>query len=149
MEKSVPNQFINQLNNYLLFSKFQIFIMKRLLLLLLFAFYCADISAQDVRDSQDSPLMEVDAYLAMLRSSESNSRNLNSSSSRLESLLKDVQPSIYFLNGEQRSYGDNPTSIYTNVSSLPNLASAISTNSTNEFDTIRVNQVSDLSTPID
>lgn len=149
MEKSVPNQFINQLNNYLLFSKFQIFIMKRLLLLLVLAFYCADISAQDVRDSQDSPLMEVDAYLAMLRSSESNSRNLNSSSSRLESLLKDVQPSIYFLNGEQRSYGENPTSIYTNVSSLPNLASAISTNSTIEFVTIRVNQVSDLSSPID
>ena len=88
MEKSVPNQFFNPLNNFLLFGQFQILIMKRLLLLLVLAFYCAGISAQE-RGSQGSQVMEVNAYMAYLRASEVSARDLNSNSSRLENLLKE------------------------------------------------------------
>ena len=89
MEKSVPNQFFNPLNNFLLFGQFQILIMKRLLLLLVLAFYCAGISAQETRGSQGSQVMEVNAYMAYLRASEVSARDLNSNSSRLENLLKE------------------------------------------------------------
>ena len=149
MEKNVPNQFFNPLNNFLLFGQFQILNMKRLLLLLVLAFYCAGINAQETRSSQVSPVMEVNAYLAYLRTSEAGSRNLNSSSNRLTVLLKDVQPAVYYLRGEVKAYGENPTSLYTNVSSLPELDSAITTKESIEIVTISVNQISDLNGRID
>ncbi len=149
MERNVPNQFSNHSNNFLLFGKLQIFIMKRLLLLLVLAFYCANTSAQEVRTTSGSPLMEVNAYLAYLRSSESTARNLNGSSSRLEKLLKEVQPAVYYLRGEVKSYGENPTSLFTNSSSLREIASAIELKESIEIVTISMNQISDLSNPID
>lgn len=148
MEKSVPNQFFNPLNNFLLFGQFQILIMKRLLLLLVLAFYCAGISAQE-RGSQGSQVMEVNAYMAYLRASEVSARNLNSNSNRLENLLKEVQPAIYFRSGEIRLYGENPTALYTDVASLQGLGSRITTNESIEIVTISLNQSSDLSSPID
>jgi hypothetical protein len=148
MEKSVPNQFFKPLNNFLLFGQIQILIMKRLLLLFVLAFYCANISAQE-RGSQGSQVMEVNAYMAYLRASEVSARNLNSNSSRLENLLKEVQPAIYFLNGEIRLYGENPTSLYTDVASLQGLGSRITANESIEIVTISMNQISDLSNPID
>jgi len=148
MEKSVPNQFFKPLNNFLLFGQIQILIMKRLLLLLVLAFYCADISAQE-RSSQGSQVMEVNAYMAYLRASEVSARNLNSNSSRLENLLKEVQPAIYFLSGEIRTFGENPTSLYTDVASLQGLGSRITANESIEIVTISMNQISDLSNPID
>ncbi len=145
MEKSVPNQFFNPLNNFLLFGQFQILFMKRLLLLLVLAFYCAGISAQE----RVSQVMEVNAYMAYLRASEVSARNLNSNSSRLDKLLKEVQPAIYFLSGEIRMYGENPTSLYTDVASLQGLASRITGNESIEIVTISVSQSSDLMSPID
>ena len=149
MEKSVPNQFFNPLNNILLFGQFQILNMKRQLLLLVLAFYCAGINAQETRGSQGSQVMEVNAFMANLRASEGSSRNLNSNSSRLEKLLKEVQPAIYFRSGEIRLYGENPTSLYTDVTSLQGLASRITGNESIEIVTISLNQISDLSSPLD
>jgi hypothetical protein len=149
MEKNVPNQFFNPLNNFLLFGQFQILNMKRLLLLLVLAFYCAGINAQETRGSQGSQVMEVNAFMANLRASEGSSRNLNSNSSRLENLLKEVQPAIYFRSGEIRLYGENPTSLYIDVPSLRDSASRITANESIEIVTISLNQISDLSSPID
>ncbi|MBK8601232.1 MAG: hypothetical protein IPN80_12425 [Flavobacterium sp.] len=123
--------------------------MKRLLLLLVLAFYCAGISAQETRGSQGSQVMEVNAYMAYLRASEVSARNLNSNSSRLENLLKEVQPAIYFRSGEIRTYGENPTALYTDVASLQSLSSRITGNESIEIITISMNQTSDLSSPID
>ena len=149
MEKSVPNQFINPLNNFQLFGKFQILIMKRLLLLLVLACCCASINAQETRSLQGTPVMEVNAYLAHLRTSEAGSRNLNSSSTRLTGLLQDVQPAVYYLRGEVKAYGEHPTSLYTNVSSLPEVEAAIANKESIEMVTITVNQISDLNGRID
>jgi hypothetical protein len=148
MEKCVPNQIYNPLNNFLLFGQIQILIMKRLLLLLVLVFYCSSIGAQE-RGTQESQVMEVNAYMDYLRASEVSARNLNSNSSRLENLLKEVQPAIYFLNGEIRLYGENPTSLYTDVASLQGLGSRITANESIEIVTISMNQISDLSNPID
>jgi hypothetical protein len=123
--------------------------MKRLLLLLVLAFYCANINAQEVRTTPSSQLMEVNAYLTYLRSSESTARNLNSNSNRLEKLLNEVQPAIYFLNGEVKSYGENPTSLYTNSSSLREIATRINSKESIEIVTINLTQGVDLNSPLD
>jgi hypothetical protein len=148
MEKCVPNQTFNPPNNFLFFGQFQFLIMKRLLLLLVLAFYCSSISAQE-RGTQVTQVMEVNAYMAYLRASEVNARNLNSNSIRLKNLLEEVQPAIYFRNGEIRLYGENPTSLYTDVASLQTLLSRITANESIEIVTISLSQSSDLRNPID
>ena len=148
MEKCVPNQTFNPPNNFLLFGQFQFLIMKRLLLLLVLAFYCSSIGAQE-RGTQESQVMEVNAYMDYLRASEVSARNLNSNSMRLKNLLEEVQPAIYFRNGEIRLYGENPTSLYTDVTSLQTLLSRITANESIEIVTISLSQSSDLRNPID
>ena len=61
MEKSVPKLFINPLNKFLLFGNLQILFMKRLLLLVVLAFYCASTTAQEVRTIQGSQVMAITA----------------------------------------------------------------------------------------
>ena len=148
MEKCVPNQIYNPLNNFLLFGQIQILIMKRLLLLLVLVFYCSSIGAQE-RGTEESQVMEVNAYMAYLRASEVSARNLNSNSIRLKNLLEEVQPAIYFRSGEIRLYGENPTSLYTDVASLQTLLSRITANESIEIVTISLSQSSDLNNPID
>ena len=148
MEKCVPNLTFNPPNNFLLFGQFQILIMKRLLLLLVLAFYCSSIGAQE-RGNQESQVIEVNAYMAYLRASEVSARNLNSNSIRLKNLLEEVQPAIYFRSGEIRLYGENPTSLYTDVASLQTILSRITANESIEIVTISLSQSSDLRNPID
>jgi hypothetical protein len=148
MEKCVPNQIYNPLNNFLLFGQIQILIMKRLLLLLVLVFYCSSIGAQE-RGTQESQVMEVNAYMDYLRASEVSARNLNSNSIRLKNLLEEVQPAIYFRSGEIRLYGENPTSLYTDVASLQTILSRITANESIEIVTISLSQSSDLRNPID
>ena len=148
MEKCVPNQIYNPLNNFLLFGQIQILIMKRLLLLLVLVFYCSSIGAQE-RGTQESQVMEVNAYMDYLRASEVSARNLNSNSIRLKNLLEEVQPAIYFRSGEIRLYGENPASLYTDVASLQTILSRITANESIEIVTISLSQSSDLRNPID
>ena len=149
METTIPNRFINPLNNSLLFGKLQILFMKRLLLLLVLACFCANASAQDLRATQGNQLMEVKAYLAYLKTSEVSARNSNSNSNRLEQLLREVQPAVYYLSGEVKIYGENPTALYTNSSSLNTLENASIEKATIEMVTITVSQNTDLSRPLD
>jgi hypothetical protein len=149
METNIPNRFINPLNNSLLFGKLQILFMKRLLLLLVLACYCANANAQDLRASQGNQLMEVKAYLAYLKTSEVSARNSISNADRLEQLLREVQPTVYYLSGEVKTYGENPTALYTNSSSLNAIENAAIARATIEMVTITVSQNTDLSRPLD
>lgn len=149
METTVPNQFINRSSNASLFGKLQILFMKRLLLLLVLAFYCVGANAQDSRATQGAQLMDRDAYLAYLRTSELSERNSISNSNRLERLLREVQPAVYYFSGEVRLYGENPTALYTNSGSLNAIQNAVVSKQTIEIVTINISQNTDLSTPID
>lgn len=104
-------------------------------------------NGQEERTSTPTPIMEVDAYLSYLRSADLSSRN--SSASRLEKLLKEVQPGVYYLQGQVRNYGENPTALYTSVGSLRDVASVVASRATIEIVTIYLNQSSDLNSPID
>jgi hypothetical protein len=149
METTIPNQISNRSGNILLFGKLQILFMKRLLLLLVLAFYCVGTNAQEVRATQGAQLMEVKAYLAYLKTSEVSARNSISNSNRLEHLLSEVQPAVYYLSGELKSYGANPTALYTNSGSLSSIQNSVVSKQTIEIVTINISQNADLSTPID
>lgn len=149
MEAIAPYQFINRSGNVLLAGKLQILFMKRLLLLLVLALFCVGANAQEVRAVSGSQLMEVKAYLANLRASEVSARNSASNAGRLEQLLKEVQPAVYYLSGQVKTYGDHPTALYTNSGSLSSVATAAYDKNSIELVTIRINDAADLSTPID
>ncbi|WP_309642280.1 hypothetical protein [Flavobacterium sp.] len=123
--------------------------MKRLLLLLVLALYCVGANAQELRTSQGPQLMEVKAYLAYLRTSQSSSRNSISNANRLEQLLSEVQPTVYFLSGEIKTYGENPTALYTNSSALSAIETSAINRATIEIVTINLSQYADLNNPLD
>ncbi len=149
METTVPNLFVNRSGNFLLLGKLQILFMKRLLLLIVLAFFCVGANAQDVRAPQGSQLMEVTTYVAYLRTSEASSRATISNAIRLERLLGEVQPAVYFLSGEVKTYGDNPTALYTNSGSLNAIADAAVSKETIEIVTITLSQSTDLNRLLD
>lgn len=149
MERIIPNQFNNLLSNILLFRNSQIVSMKKLLLILVGALFCVHTNAQDNRTGSGAALMDVNSYIAFLRSTETTGRSASSNATRLESLLKDVQPAVYLDRSNIRTFGDNPTALYTTVRSLQEVVSLVSTKEHIEIVTIGINQDSDLSLPID
>jgi len=149
MKTSVPNLLINPTSNALLFRKPPILMMKRLLLLLVFVLYGAGINAQDLRTSAVPRVMEIKAYVASLKAAELSSRNANLGSNRLEHLLNDVQPATYFTSGEVQTYGDAPNSLFTNSSSLSNIATSNIARANIEIVTITLSTSADLSRSID
>ncbi|NHM07488.1 hypothetical protein G4D82_09675 [Flavobacterium sp. CYK-4] len=123
--------------------------MKRLLLLLVLALFCVGANAQEVRAISGSQLIEVNAYVANLRASEVSARNAVSNANRLEHLLKEVQPAVYYLAGEVKTYGDNPTALYTNSSALNSISSAAFDRASIEIVTIHLSEPADLSRLLD
>jgi len=144
MENNVPKQILNLRNNVLLFRKFQLSIMKQLLLLLVLALYCVTTHAQTARTTAPR-VMEVGAYLTSLRTSESTSRSSAFSADRVGHLLKDVQPAVYFYSGEVKTYGDHPNSLFTNSASLNNIDASSIEKQHIEMVTITIKATSDLS----
>lgn len=139
----------NPHNNSLLFGKFPILFMKRQLLITVLACFCTIASAQNFKTAQDIQLMEVKAYLAYLKTSEVSSINSILNSNRLEQLLLEVQPSVYYLTGEVKTHGEKPTALYTNSSSLNAIDNASIESATIEMVTINLSQNTDLGRPLD
>ena len=149
MEKTVPKQLTNLRNNVLLFRKSQLLIMKRLLLLLVLACFCATTYGQAARTTVVPRVTEVNAFLTSLRSSENAAPSAIVDATRLEHLLKDVQPATYFYSGVVKNYGENPVSLYTNAVSLSNINSSTIERGNIEMVTITINAASELNNFID
>jgi hypothetical protein len=150
MKKRVPNQFINQQNNVLLFRKPLILMMKRLLLMIIFVLYGGIITAQETRMSTEvPPVLEVKDFLAYLRSSEHASRTTFSNAQNVEDLMYKSQPSVYFYSGIVKSYGEKPKCLFTDFQSLNNLESAGILKNNIEMVTIKIDRAGDLNATID
>jgi len=150
MERTVPNQFINPSSNALLFGKLQILFMKRLLLLLVLAFYCVGASAQDSRMSDATPsLMEQKSYVNALKTAEQTNRSTYSRAENVENLLYKLQSSIYYYSGVVKTYGEKPKCLFTDVRSLNALKNADMLKNNIEIVTIKIDTPSDLNLPID
>jgi len=147
MKTSVPNQFINHPNNALLFRNPLILMMKRLLLLIVFAIYGGAVNAQETRDAGAS-VMEVSSFISSLRSSQSTVRNATAAPLRVENLLYKVQPSVYFYSGVVKTYGEKPKDLFTDFQSLSGLHNPAILRNNIELVTIRVG-AADLNSTID
>ncbi|HLA54943.1 MAG TPA: hypothetical protein VK623_02490 [Flavobacterium sp.] len=147
MKKMIPNQLFNQPDNVLLLRKTPILMMKKLLFLLVFAFYCANISAQIGLSSPDAPkIMEVGAFISSLRNSDQILTASNPNAKQVENLLYKVQPSVYFYAGVVKTYGEKPKSLFTDIPSLSGLNNANMLKNNIEIVTVKINSATANST---
>jgi len=150
MKNYVPNELANQPNNVLLLPNPLILMMRNLLLLLAFAFYSVNISAQD---SGDTPgVMEVKALLASLKANGSTSRTATptySYAENIEDLLYKAQPSVYYNSGVLHTYGEKPRNLFTDVQSLNGLNNPSLLKNNIEMIIIKINSANDLNATID
>ncbi|MBS7786572.1 hypothetical protein KIH23_04625 [Flavobacterium sp. CYK-55] len=118
--------------------------MKRLLLVLVLVCFCVQAKAQVSGNS--GAIMEVSAYLSSIRSNTSMARTSGSGIDHLENLLNEVQPAVYLSSGQVKTFGDQPTALYTDVSSLADANSLVSSKESIEMVTIRMERSADLRT---
>ncbi len=144
METTVPTILINLKSNVLLSLFKPQIIMKRLLLVLVLVCFCLPSKAQVSRDAHPNPIMEVSAYLSSLRNNNATSRTTTSGLEHLENLLYEVQPSVYLSSGQAKTFGDEPTALYTDVNSLANVSSLVASKESIEIVTIQLERSTDL-----
>ncbi|MBS1534703.1 MAG: hypothetical protein JST78_06445 [Bacteroidetes bacterium] len=118
--------------------------MKRLLLVLVLVCFCMQAKAQVSRDANQNPIMEVSAYLSSLRTNAATARTSSSGVDHLENLLNEVQPAVYLSSGQVKTFGDQPTALYTDVNSLANASSLVASKESIEIVTIRMDRSADL-----
>lgn len=150
METTASIQLLNLRNNILLFRKPQLFIMKRLLLLLVLAFFCATTYAQDSRMiDNSSQVMEMSSFMTSMKSSELNSQATYSNAEHIENLLQKVQPSVYLFEGIVKTYGEKPTNLYTEIPSLSGLTNSSILKNNIEIIIIKIKNANELNSTID
>ena len=119
MKKFVPNQLFNHSGSELLTEKLTRPMLQKLLLILIVAGYSVNSNAQQARTTP--AIQHVDQFLSTMRAQ--NQNNI----SNAERLLKDVQPAVYYFGGEVKSYGNNPSCLYTDVVSMNSIPASIPT----------------------
>ena len=150
METTASIQLLNLRNNILLFRKPQLFIMKRLLLLLVLAFFCATTYAQDSRMiDNSSQVMEMSSFMTSMKSLELNSQATYSNAEHIENLLQKVQPSVYLFEGIVKTYGEKPTNLYTEIPSLSGLTNSSILKNNIEIIIIKIKNANELNSTID
>ncbi len=148
MKKNTSNLIVNLKNNFISIQKTLFLTKNRVILILVFIFYSATISAQNT-NSVTPQVMEVSAYISYLKSLELNSTTSFSNAQNLEDLLNNVQPSIYFYSGVIKTYGENAKNFYTDISSLNGISSASLLKNNIEIVIIKLDKASDLNSSID
>ncbi len=124
---------------------------KRIIILLVLSFFLTSRSFSQSVSKQIMPnvaIVQVDDYLGTLKALPQASNPL-SPYNRLESLLRDVQPSVYFKNRVIKAYGKNPVCVYSDVSSFALLNSELPLNNDVEMITVKIESRSDLKTQLD
>jgi hypothetical protein len=126
---------------------------KKIMLLLILTLFTVTDYAQEYRAGasqtdllQSQKIMHVDQLIESLRAT---SKNIDSNPLRIESLTKDVQPSIYVSSQDVKTYGDKPTCLFIDIKSLNtvNLSNLLINDI--EIITIKINNTQDLSSMID
>ena len=150
MKQMDPNRLFNQPCNVLLPGKTQILMMKKLLFLLVFALYCANISAQGSSPAEPAPAVrEIKSFLSTLTTADLNSLSTYSRAQHIQDLIQKVQPSVYFNSGVVKTYGDKPKALFTDIHSLNGISNASILKNNIEIVTIKINTLSDLNSFID
>ena len=117
MKKKYPAVSHSTLQNTTLPTPLFQFLSKKTARFLLFTIlFTATVSAQS---NEGTPqIREVNSYISSLRALEQNTTSTYSNAQKLEDLLYNLQPSIYFYSGEVKTYGEKPNTLYTDLNSI-------------------------------
>lgn len=122
----------------------------------MFILSCINIFAQSSRTSsthedETTPVVELNSFLAppsgQLRAASSSAVN-QINQQNVRDLIFNNQPSIYYYSGVEKTYGEKPKHLFTDLNSLGNLANAISLKNNIEIVTIKLNNVSQLNSVV-
>ena len=150
MKKKTQNLLFNPSNKILLFNKLTNIMRKKVMLLFVFVFSIVNISAQEAMLDDDVPrIMEVKSFISTLKSSEQSARRAYSSSENVEKLLYSIQPSVYLQSGDVTTYGERPTNLFMNISSMNGLTDSRILKNSIEIVTIKINNSNELNSIID
>ena len=113
--------------------------------------FCSSIFAQSKR-SETMSVTEMNSFLSKPNVETSarianGATNLNSN--KVRDLITKVQPSIYFYSEDVKTYGDQPTNLFTDIASLNQVDNSIVLKQNIEIVTIRINNMNELNSTID
>ena len=149
MKKVIPNKLINP-QTIKKFDKSNVPMRIKVLLLLMFVTLCTNMFAQARLDNGDTPdIKELSTYLNSQRAMRLSSSNTYSDATYLEKIISEVQPSVYFFDGEVKTYGEKPKNLFTDLSSLPQLNHPNIQKNNVEIIIISINNTSDLNRTLD
>lgn len=124
MKKRYSNLIVNSQNNFISIQKSFSFTLKRVLFILVFTIFGTTIFAQTNTTVITPQIMELNVYISYLKTLELSTTTSFSNEQNLEDLLFKIQPSIYFYSGVEKTYGDKPRNLYTDVASLNGLSNS-------------------------
>jgi hypothetical protein len=121
------------------------------IIILLFTFYTVTIFSQNSNRIITSPtsinVKAIDDYLAPLNSANQSAVALLNIQN-VKSLIYNTQPSIYYFSGVEKTYGEKPKNLFTDLNSLNNLNSAISLKNNIEIIIIKLENTNQLNSTI-
>jgi hypothetical protein len=135
MKTNIPNRIFKQSEHIIAVYNRLSFSLKSILPFIAFMLYSTTISSQSIPS---------DSYIQNLKAS-----GQNVSATELEHLLYDLQSAVYFFSGEIKTYGEKPTSFFTEINSISTIGSSATLKNDIEIVTIEINSISDLSKTID
>lgn len=149
MKTNSPNVLFNH-QTKLLFGKTSQVMKQKLLLMLLLVFIYSGSFAQSTRSGGTVVVRDMNA---ILYSNGATARQASSDAAinveRLRNLISEVQSSVYFFEGVVKTYGEQPTNLFTDLSSLNQVNNAITQKQNVEIVTVRIKTASELNSTID
>ena len=110
---------------------------------LLFLFFSGQLLAQ----STPVKIMEFNSFLNSVNENQKSSTNVEGK--HIEDLIINSQSSVYLSEGQVKTYGDNPSNLYTDVASLAAIKNSSILKNNIEIVVIKINNKSNLNSRID
>ncbi len=148
MKTNNPNVLFNHQTKFL-FGKTSQFMRQNLLLTLLLVFIYTGSFAQGGRENGNIIVKDMNSILYPGETSRQVASNSTTDVGRLRDLVIEVQSSMYFYGSEVKTYGDAPTNLFTDLSSLNRVNNSISMKQNVEIVTVRINSATELNSTID
>lgn len=150
MKTNSPNVLFNHQAIALLEKTSQI-MKQKLVLILMLVFFISASYAQSGRAAVGGAVIVTDVNSILFPDGPSArvASNTAINAQRLRSLVTEVQSSTYFYEGVVKTYGDVPTNLFTDFSSLNQLNNSISLKNAIEIATVRINTANELNSTID
>lgn len=119
-------------------------------LLLTFMFFCITVSAQNINTETSTNVYELKSFISTAKKNAAVSKSTRAKNTEnLEDLIYNNQPSIYFYNGEVKTYGEKPKNLFTDLASVNQLNGTMMLKNNIEIITINFNTASEANEFID